>query len=239
LPAPCLALLVALLPLGLLAANPFDDLTGGPHDANIEAIYNAGVTRGCVPDVSYCPTDYVTREEMASFLARLGGLGSNPPAANARTLQGYAPSGLARAARGEGTASERLGTTPRLLAQVTVEAPGNGIVLLTGVASPYVPPEQGFTCPCVFRAELRDDATPANSSPWTGTVVTGTFSFGAVQDTWRWAVANTWAFPVAAGTRTFGLYAWQVTGQQSFYGQGTLTALYVPFGRDGGTTLGP
>ena len=38
LPALCLALLVALVPLGLLAATPFTDLTGGVHDANIEAI---------------------------------------------------------------------------------------------------------------------------------------------------------------------------------------------------------
>src|SRR5204862_476955 len=76
-PALCLALLLALVPLGLLAANPFTDLTGGVHDANIDAIYNAGVTRGCVPDEEYCPTANVTREEMASFLARLGGLGAN------------------------------------------------------------------------------------------------------------------------------------------------------------------
>src|SRR4051794_5277277 len=84
------ALLAALVPLSLLAANPFTDLTGGVHDANIDAIYSAGVTTGCVPNEQYCPTANVTREEMASFLARLGGLGINPPVANAKTLQGYA-----------------------------------------------------------------------------------------------------------------------------------------------------
>src|SRR5918999_1090977 len=83
LPALCLALLVALVPLSVLAAHPFTDLTGGVHDANIDAIYNAGVTTGCVPNAEYCPTANVTREEMASFLARLGGLGANPPVANA------------------------------------------------------------------------------------------------------------------------------------------------------------
>ncbi len=56
-----MTLLVALLPLTLLAANPFGDLTGGVHDANIDAIYNAGITTGCVPNESYCPTDNVTR----------------------------------------------------------------------------------------------------------------------------------------------------------------------------------
>ncbi len=84
-PALVLALLVALVPLSLLAANPFGDLTGSVHDADIDAIYNAGVTTGCDP-VSYCPTANVTRQEMASFLARLGGLGGHPPVANAATL---------------------------------------------------------------------------------------------------------------------------------------------------------
>jgi hypothetical protein len=85
LPIALATLFVALIPLATLAANPFNDLTGGVHDANIDAIYNAGITRGCDPDVSYCPTGLVTREEMASFLARTAGLGGNPPVVNART----------------------------------------------------------------------------------------------------------------------------------------------------------
>ena len=87
LPVLLATLLVALVPLATLAANPFNDLTGGVHDANIDAIYTAGITRGCDPDVSYCPTGLVTREEMASFLARTAGLGDNPPVANALTAQ--------------------------------------------------------------------------------------------------------------------------------------------------------
>jgi hypothetical protein len=87
LPLVLAALLVALVPLAALAANPFNDLTGGVHDPNIDAIYNAGITRGCDPDVSYCPTGLVTREEMASFLARTAGIGGNPPVANAKTAQ--------------------------------------------------------------------------------------------------------------------------------------------------------
>jgi hypothetical protein len=82
-----LALLVALVPLSLFAANPFTDLNAGsPHNANIDAIYNAGITTGCVPNESYCPNDFVTREQMASFLARTAGLGDNLPVATARRL---------------------------------------------------------------------------------------------------------------------------------------------------------
>ena len=87
LPLALVALLIALMPLSLLAAGSFNDLTGGVHDANIQAIYDAGITKGCVPNVSYCPTANVTREEMASFLARTAGLGSNPPVVNAKTAQ--------------------------------------------------------------------------------------------------------------------------------------------------------
>jgi len=83
------ALLVALVPLASLAAGPtFNDLNAGSvHNANIQAIADAGITKGCDPGVSYCPNGLVTREEMASFLARTAGLGTNPPVANARTAQ--------------------------------------------------------------------------------------------------------------------------------------------------------
>jgi hypothetical protein len=86
LPLALVALLVLLAPLATLAASPFTDLNANSvHNANIDAIYNAGITRGCDPGVAYCPNGLVTREEMASFLARAAGLGTNPPVANAAT----------------------------------------------------------------------------------------------------------------------------------------------------------
>ncbi len=91
LPFALVALLLALTPLSLLAANPFTDLVSGSvHNTNIDLIYNAGITTGCVPNAQYCPTDTVTRQEMASFLARTAGLGTNPPVVNAKTLNGVA-----------------------------------------------------------------------------------------------------------------------------------------------------
>jgi hypothetical protein len=86
-------LLVALVPFATLAAGPFVDLNGGAEhaaaNADIQAIADAGITRGCDPPdfVRYCPNDLVTREQMASFLARAAGLGTNPPVANAKTAQ--------------------------------------------------------------------------------------------------------------------------------------------------------
>ncbi|MFN8513519.1 MAG: YncE family protein [Chloroflexia bacterium] len=80
-----IAALVALVPLGLTAAN-FQDLNqGSPHNNNINAIADAGISRGCTDLQHYCPNNLVTREEMASFLARTAGLGTNPPVTNAAT----------------------------------------------------------------------------------------------------------------------------------------------------------
>jgi hypothetical protein len=128
------ALLVALVPLAILAATPFTDLTGGPHDGNIAAIYATGITKGCDPPAytSYCPTANVTREEMASFLARTAGLGTNLPIVNAKTAQnaaalgGYAPSALNRAAFSDAPLTITLPNTSinTDIVRVTLTVPG-------------------------------------------------------------------------------------------------------------------
>ncbi len=63
-----LALLLTLLPPG----GTFTDDTGSVHEANIEAVAAAGITRGCNPPVNdhYCPNLSVTRGQMAAFLDR-------------------------------------------------------------------------------------------------------------------------------------------------------------------------
>ncbi len=50
----------------------FLDDNGNVHEADIEAIADAGVTVGCNPPASdlYCPTASVTRQQMASFIKR-------------------------------------------------------------------------------------------------------------------------------------------------------------------------
>jgi hypothetical protein len=47
----------------------FADVGIGTHAQDIGAIAAAGITTGCGPGL-YCPFDWVTREQMASFLAR-------------------------------------------------------------------------------------------------------------------------------------------------------------------------
>ncbi len=58
----------------------FTDLGTSVHTADIGALATAGVTRGCNPPTNdmFCPQDPVTREQMASFLARALGLDTSP-----------------------------------------------------------------------------------------------------------------------------------------------------------------
>jgi hypothetical protein len=58
----------AFVNVRLLPATPFTDIAGGFH-RDIVWLYQSGVTGGCTATL-FCPKDAVTREQMASFLAR-------------------------------------------------------------------------------------------------------------------------------------------------------------------------
>ena len=48
----------------------FDDIAGNFFKNYINAIYSKGITVGCIKDKSFCPSDNVTRGEMAAFIIR-------------------------------------------------------------------------------------------------------------------------------------------------------------------------
>ena len=89
-----LVLVVAIaalaFPLGVLANHQFSDVpTGASYHDDVEALVNAGVTTGCGGG-EYCPTDSVTRGQMAQFLNRLGNLdGNSAPSVDADQLDGF------------------------------------------------------------------------------------------------------------------------------------------------------
>ena len=64
--------LVRALDLSAAAPGRFIDTAGSVHAANIDALAQAGITRGCnPPDFDrFCPNDPVTRGQMAAFLVR-------------------------------------------------------------------------------------------------------------------------------------------------------------------------
>ncbi len=49
---------------------PFKDLDGNEHAQSVQTIWDTGITKGCSPD-AYCPSQPVTRWQMALFLTRL------------------------------------------------------------------------------------------------------------------------------------------------------------------------
>jgi hypothetical protein len=68
-------MVVAIIPAAALAAGSdgtFTDDNGSVHEVNIETIFVPGITLGCSPTAPlYCPSAPVTRQQMASFLARM------------------------------------------------------------------------------------------------------------------------------------------------------------------------
>jgi len=69
------AFLARALRLSDRGSVDFVDDDGSIFEADIERIATAGITMGCNPPENdrFCPNDYVTRGQMAAFLAR--GLG--------------------------------------------------------------------------------------------------------------------------------------------------------------------
>ena len=246
LPLALVTLLVALMPLSLLAADPvFSDLNDAAevHRPNIQAIGNVGITTGFDDPAnpgqrSYSPKGLVTREEMASFLARTAGLGGNAPVVNAKTAQsatqagnaatigGYAPSGLLRVGRGTG-ASVAIVTSYRTVAQVAIVVPGPGFLLVSGHMT--INNINGQVNLAEFR--LRDLAGDAGESNF--------FSVPAFSN--APAASNTALRVNGSGTRTIVLEVKSSAEVAVNFtaDRGEVTALFVPFGYDGGTTLAP
>ena len=255
-----LVILLALVPLSLLAANnPFNDLTGSVHDPNIDLIYNAGITTGCVPNVSYCPTDNVTREQMASFLARTAGLGTNPPVVNAKTAQtvttattaanattvgGYAPNALIRAAQATSTYTRDTNEFPvtsvfntstvlNPIASVVITAPGAGFVVVNATLGVSIEPSDtgGTSSNTVGYARLRDSSAVSTG---TASPLLSTATGNGSQAT---TLGPTYIFPITAGSHSFVLEVQKSgTGTVRVF-DGVVTALFVPFGSGGAATL--
>ncbi len=91
--------LVRALELRTSDQRPFRDSLAGPHAPAIAALARSGVTTGCAPG-RFCPTERVTRAQMASFLARAFEVPRAPhrfPDVGRRDVHGGAIGGLVEA----------------------------------------------------------------------------------------------------------------------------------------------
>jgi hypothetical protein len=85
-------------PLGILASHQFGDVPdSNTYHADIDALADAGVTTGCGDGTTFCPNAFVTREQMAAFMNRLGALAAGKtPVVNADRLDGLDSTQLVR-----------------------------------------------------------------------------------------------------------------------------------------------
>ncbi len=264
LPLALVALHVALLPLSLLAAGPvFSDLpTAAPvHQPNIQAIGDAGITTGFEDPAHpgqrlYNPKDNVTREEMASFLARTAGLGGYPPVVNALTATNANAAISANHATSADTATTATtATSADNAATVGGYAPG-GLVRVAHATGTNI---GNFTTTCFIYSTLAQASLTAPTAGYllvTGAAVTANqggvgrrdfflrtrvgadFSPAstAVADSSQATAATTWVFPVAAGAQTIYLEGCGnvFSGSQTIsVASPQLTALFIPFGSTG------
>jgi hypothetical protein len=83
-------------PMLVYAATFTDVPATSPYYNDVTALSNAGVTTGCGGG-NYCPKDFVTREQMAAFMNRLGALqAGKTPVVNATKLDGIDSTGFLR-----------------------------------------------------------------------------------------------------------------------------------------------
>lgn len=82
--------------VGAVAAGQFEDVDPGyVHAPGISYVADAGITTGCQDGSVYCPTDVVTRAQMATFLHRLSGQAPGVgPTVDAATVRGLSPEDL-------------------------------------------------------------------------------------------------------------------------------------------------
>jgi hypothetical protein len=241
LPLVLVAVLVALVPLATLAATPFSDLNPeSVHNPNIVAIADAGITKGCDPGVAYCPNGLVTREEMASFLARTAGLGNNPPVVNAKTAQtavnaqtadnaaavgGYAPSALSRMAfSATALASTLPGSNTNIdIARLTLTIPGPApqAVAVRGALNTHGQTSNGFV---LVRLRQDDGGLSGNLA----------FPYLTVASSIGISPSTQYVFIAAPGTHTYTLSASAAStnGPLNIFNP-TLIATTHPFGPTG------
>jgi hypothetical protein len=124
--------LVRALDLPAATAEYFSDDDGLIHEPNIDAIREAEITFGCdATGTLYCPSDPVSRGQMASFLARALGLDPVDPDPPAGDDPAFYSTPIA-VGTGQRTITVPTSGSPTLQAAFDSALPGDTIVLAAG-----------------------------------------------------------------------------------------------------------
>ena len=216
---------VLALPVGALAGHQFTDVpNSNPYHADIDALADAGVTTGCGGG-QFCPTAFVTRQEMAAFMNRLGALESTKtPVVNADRLDGIHGNQYTRFASANHTGGQAIPGFPNFVTHgtVSITAPFAGYVLVN--VSATVRNEGCTNTVCHVAGNVRHNQTGTTTNLQWESILAGLGSMS-----WNHV------FPVNTGVNTFSLRLQRTVG-----GNGTLqtwgsyvTAEFSPFNATG------
>ena len=210
-------------PLGVIASHQFTDVpTSSTYHADIDAIRDAGITSGCAPG-KYCPKDFVTREQMAAFLNRLGALqAGKTPVVNADKVDGRDARDLTYVIDNEKNVNQLIEFgTWGTFEQVTIDAPTAGFVLVTGSVTIS---NGSCTGNCVVMGALELSTTPTNL------IFAQQHVYAAQQE--LATMTMTRVLPVAAGPNTMQvrLQRYGVSNGTILQFLGQISAIYSPFG---------
>jgi len=186
--------LLALAPVSLvLATHIFPDVPDGTtHAAAIERIAKAGITAGCGGTANYCPSDPVTRDQMATFLNRSLG--------RVAVGEQYTHNTVSVGAGVDSSNAYNIG-------EVTITVPGatnsftpNQFVKIDVVAEVYDSLTTGKGCECSFVLFLAES--------------TSSDLYDFAYDTFRatasgarsWGLSGTSVFPASPGTKTYEVW---------------------------------
>lgn len=208
-----LAMVLIAIPGVILASHQFADvLDSHQFHIPIARLKDAGITGGCSA-TTYCPDASVTRAQMAGFLNRGLGRGS----ANYGFID-FADAALTYI-------TDTTVTTGGV-------AGGTGFVLVNASVTGYT--DAAGVCPC--DVQVRVDG-PTEQSPSMYFDISDT----ATPTGYRNGSASvTWMFEAPSGTSQNYFLSADLVGSGTLAGtfEGSISAVYVPFGATGGSTLG-
>jgi hypothetical protein len=200
-----------VLPMVVLASDAFPDvLNSNPFHNDIGRVYGARVAAGCGGG-NYCPSGTVTREQMAAFLSRVGSRVAFGPYNGNHDITGLDVE--------VATLTIRAGNVTGGTAFVKVDAHvGAFITSMTG-------------CPCQVKFFIAHHGVSVGLNGYLQLdTLAGTYALdnGAATD----------VFAVPTGVdQTFKVYATRFAGTGTITGWAEMTAIYAPFGNQGGADI--
>jgi hypothetical protein len=179
----CLAAIAVAAPAS--AADQFQDVNANStHASTIREVTAAGVTAGCRTG-RYCPSEPVTRDQMASFLTRTGSRASfETNVTDLSAANGYD------------------GVPASVTARSAAAAGGTSMVTLTGSISVYADTSGGggdvTSCPCEIEAFIfRDGGQGPAQGPSSWAQLPGTVAGNGRSST---SLPVTWVAEIPSGT---------------------------------------